>query len=142
MKKCIFWIPEMTQLLDNYRISLFLLKDKNVQENYQILILSNMVVTIMCQTRTSRLTIIKNKCDSIFHILSITKYGHFINYVRVPREGEGLEKSLHTLTLGRGESNPSLRNIFQVDILYQKSRGQVVSQGYFICVWNVENEFG
>ena len=26
----------------------------------------------------------------------------FINYVRVPREGGGLEKSLHTLTLWRG----------------------------------------
>ena len=35
----------------------------------------------------------------------------FINYARVPKE-EGLEKSLHTLTLGREGSNPFLRNIF------------------------------
>ena len=28
--------------------------------------------------------------------------GSFINYIRVPRE-EGLEKSVHTLTLGRGD---------------------------------------
>ena len=43
--------------------------------------------------------------------------GPFINYVRVPREEGGLEKSLHTLTLDGGE-NPFLCNIFQVDILY------------------------
>ena len=42
--------------------------------------------------------------------------GPFINYVRVSR-GEGLEKSLHTLTWGR-RSNPFLCNIFQFDILY------------------------
>ena len=53
------------------------------------------------------------KC-SMLH--SIGCKGPFINYVRVPREG--LEKSLHTLTLGRGWSNPFLRNIFQVNILY------------------------
>ena len=44
----------------------------------------------------------------------------FINYVRDPKDGGGwrLEKSPHTLTLGKGGSNPLLRNIFQVDILY------------------------
>ena len=37
--------------------------------------------------------------------------GPFINYTRVPRKGQGSEKSLHTLTLGRG-SKPFLRNTF------------------------------
>ena len=37
--------------------------------------------------------------------------GPFINYVRVRREGGGLEKSPHTLTLGKG-SNPFLRTIY------------------------------
>ena len=60
----------------------------------------------------------------------------FINYVRVLREG-GLEKSLHALW--GGGSNPFLRNIIQVDILYYKSRGLQVWQGsYFICVWKVK----
>ena len=50
-----------------------------------------------------------------------------------------MEKSPHTLTLGEGRSNPFLRNIFQVDILYHKSRGQVVWQGsYLICIWKVK----
>ena len=44
--------------------------------------------------------------------------GPFINYVRVLREGEGLEKSLHTRTLGGGGSNTFLCNMFQVNILY------------------------
>ena len=53
--------------------------------------------------------------------------------------GRGLEKALHTLTLERG-SNPFLRNILQVDILYYKSRDQVLWQGsHFICVWKVKN---
>jgi hypothetical protein len=40
-------------------------------------------------------------------------------------------------------SNPFLRNVFQVDILYKKSHGQVVWQGsYFICIWKVENVLG
>ena len=54
--------------------------------------------------------------------------GPFINYIRVSREG-GVEKSLHTLTLGGQKSNTFLRNILQVDILYQKSRGRVVWLG-------------
>ena len=45
-----------------------------------------------------------------------TRKGPFINYVRVSR-GEGLEKSLYSYFGGEG-SNPFLRNIFQVDILY------------------------
>ena len=35
-----------------------------------------------------------------------------------PEGGGGLEKSLHTLTFGKGGSNSFLRNICQVDILY------------------------
>ena len=64
----------------------------------------------------------------------------FINYVSVLREGGGLEKPLHTFTLGRGRgSNPFLRNIFQLAILCQKSRGQVVWHGsYFICIWKIK----
>jgi hypothetical protein len=51
---------------------------------------------------------------SLFVESSMSCKGPFINYVRLPRE-EGLEKSLHTLTLGGRGSNPFLRNIFQVD---------------------------
>ena len=54
-----------------------------------------------------------------------------------------MEKSLHTLTLGRGISNSFSRNIFELNTLYYKSRGQVIWQGsYFICVWKVKNVSG
>ena len=46
--------------------------------------------------------------------------GPFINYVRVPREG-GLEKSLHTLTLGRGGETHS-DVIFSKSIFYIRNR--------------------
>ena len=47
--------------------------------------------------------------------------GTFINYVRVPREGAGLEKSLHTLTLGG--SNWSFYVIFSKSIFYIRHVG-------------------
>ena len=43
--------------------------------------------------------------------------GHSLTTLGSRERGEGCKKSLHTLTLERG-SNPFLRNIFQVDILY------------------------
>ena len=44
------------------------------------------------------------------------------NYVRVPREGGLLEKSLHTLTFGGGGSNPFLRNIFRRYFMLENTR--------------------
>jgi hypothetical protein len=41
-----------------------------------------------------------------------------MKFVRPVIVSEGLENSLHTLTLGGRESNSSLCSIFQVDILY------------------------
>ena len=47
--------------------------------------------------------------------------GPFINYVRVPREGETLEKSLLTLTLGgRGQTHSYV--IFSKSIFYIRSQ--------------------
>ena len=43
--------------------------------------------------------------------------GPFINYVRFPREEGGGNLSIYSYFEGEG-SNPFLRNIFQVDILY------------------------
>ena len=53
-------------------------------------------------------------------LTNITKYkGPFINYVRVPRvEGRGVGKIPTYSYFEEGGSNPFLRNIFQVDILY------------------------
>ena len=47
--------------------------------------------------------------------------GPFINYVRVPREGGVLEKSLYTLTLrGRGQTHSYV--IFSKSIFYIRNR--------------------
>ena len=57
--------------------------------------------------------------------------GSLIDYVRVSLEG-GVRK-ISTYSYLGGGSNPFLRNVFQVYILYLKSRGQLVFQGsYFI----------
>ena len=47
--------------------------------------------------------------------------GSFINYVRVPREVGGLEKSLHTVTLGGGGQTQSYV-IFSKSIFYIRNR--------------------
>ena len=44
--------------------------------------------------------------DIFSALQSLERKGPFITYARVPREGGGLEKSLHTLTLGRREVKP------------------------------------
>ena len=59
-------------------------------------------------------------CHAVAAVLKSTyvSKGPFINYVRVPREGGGRKKYLHTLTLERGGQTHSYVIFFQVDILY------------------------
>ena len=53
---------------------------------------------------------------------NIFNKGPFINYVWVPRERWGLEKSLHTLTLGGGEAQTHSYVIFSKSIFYIRNR--------------------
>ena len=57
-----------------------------------------------------------HSCSWVLEILS----GTFIIYLRVPKEGRGLEKSLHTLTLGRGQTHSYV--IFSKSIFYIRNR--------------------